>query len=161
MNSIALKCLPLAAVVLFALAAAAPLSAQAPRQPIASADADDPGIRVDVQELKRDSGGTLTLRFAIVNDTDKSWGDTCAFRESGSEGCKTISGVHLLDAANKKKYLVVRDAQGKCVCGTIESIAAKSSRNMWAKFPAPPDSVTKISVIIPNFMPLDDVPIGP
>jgi hypothetical protein len=46
------------------------------------------------------------------------------------------------------------------VCGTITTLRAKTSRNLWAKFPAPPDNVEKISVVIPKFLPLDDVPIS-
>ena len=29
-----------------------------------------------------------------------------------------------------------------------------------AKFPAPPDSVQKIGVVVPHFIPMDDVPIS-
>src|SRR5436309_1574504 len=39
--------------------------------------------------------------------------------------------------------------------------AAPSARlSLWAKYPAPPDNVAKISVIIPHFAPMDDVPLG-
>ena len=49
------------------------------------ADAQIPGIRAEVRELKRSSNGILTLRFAIVNDMDQKYGgDRCAFRETGN-----------------------------------------------------------------------------
>jgi hypothetical protein len=69
--------------------------------------------------------------------------------------------VNLLDAANKKKYLVVTDASKKCVCSELKEEVAKGARlNLWAKFPAPPESVQKITVVIPGFEPIESVPIA-
>ena len=128
---------------------------------IATADAQTPGIRAEVRELKRSSSGILTLKFAIVNDMDQKYGaDKCDFRETGNEECGPISGVYLVDTANKKKYPVVRDAEGKCVCAEIQGIPPKSGLNLWAKFPAPPEDVKAVTVVIPNFMAMDDVPIS-
>jgi hypothetical protein len=39
-------------------------------------------------------------------------------------------------------------------------VHAKSSSNFWARFPAPPDNVVKIGVVVPHFVPLDDVPLS-
>jgi len=69
--------------------------------------------------------------------------------------------VTLVDEANKKKYFVVRDSDGKCVCSRgLKDIGAGETINVWARFPAPPDDVQKISIVIPHFSPLDDVPIS-
>src|SRR5688572_24987968 len=64
--------------------AATPVAAETARAPttapvqtgpaIASTDGDNPGIRVEVQELKRTSGDTLSLKFAMINDSDKETG---------------------------------------------------------------------------------------
>ena len=124
----------------------------------ATADAETPGIRLEVTELKRDSGGTLTLRMVMINETDQPFGSACDFREEGLS-CATISAVHLIDTANKKKYMVVRDDQKMCLCSGFDSLKANSRLNLWAKLPAPPETVEKISVIFPKFMPMDDVPI--
>ena len=81
------------------------------------------------------------------------------FGEGGNE-FGDIGGIHLIDAANEKKYFVVRDAAGVCVCSRdIANIAAGSQSVLWAKFPAPPDDVQKITVEIPHFPPFEDVPI--
>ena len=82
-----------------------------------------------------------------------------SFGEGGGD-FGTISGIHLIDAANKKKYFVVRDTDKACVCSSnIANIAAGSQSVLWAKFPAPPDDVQKITVEIPHFPPFEDVPI--
>ena len=69
--------------------------------------------------------------------------------------------MQLVDPVGKKKYFVARDADGKCVCSVhIPDVAPHSRLSLWAKFPAPPDDVQKISIVIPHFQPLDDVPIS-
>jgi hypothetical protein len=36
----------------------------------------------------------------------------------------------------------------------------KLNTKLWAKFHAPPDGVQKIGVVVPHFIPTDDVPIS-
>jgi hypothetical protein len=143
-----------------------PAAQPAPQAPqaksaLASADGETPGARVEVTELKRASGGTVMLRFAMINDGDKDLGLYSGFIQPGTNDHSNISGVHLLDPVGKKKYLVVRDSQGKCDCSQgLGNVAAKSRMNLWARFPAPPDNVEKIGVVVPHFSPMDDVPLS-
>ena len=114
-------------------------------------------------ELKRSGGNSLTLKFAIQSDgtaKDVTF-NTGNFGEQGMGDHGSVGGVHLLDSANKKKYLVVRDSEKICVCSRdVPSIKPSARATLWAKFPAPPESVEKISVVVPHFIPMDDVPIG-
>jgi len=130
---------------------------------IATADGEKAGTRVDITELKRSSDNTVTLRFAMVNDSSEpisfsyNYGDP----QNSVKDFNSIGGVTLVDGANKKKYFVVRDTENTCVCSRdLKDIPAKSRANVWAKFPAPPDDVQKISIVIPHFGPIDDVPIS-
>ena len=137
-------------------------AANAPRV-IATAEGTIPGTRVDVTELKRSSGGTVTLRFALVNESDRAInvsdvGELLDMNVSFS--VYPVGGVHLIDPVGRKKYFVARDAENKCVCSGFEGLAKGGRANHWAKFPAPPDDVEKISIVIPVFSPLDDVPIS-
>ena len=131
---------------------------------IASTDGDNPGIRVEVQELKRTSGDTLSLKFAMINDSDKETG-TFDYQftdpEHSVKDFGGIGGVHLIDAVGKKKYFVVCDSENTCVCSQkVPSIKPGSRASLFAKFPAPPPDVQKISIVIPHFVPMDDVPIS-
>jgi hypothetical protein len=74
-----------------------------------------------------------------------------------------VTGIYLIDGVNKKRYLVMRDTTGKCLCtDTLNRVAAMGSVTIWAKFPAPPATVTTVSAIVPTFLPLDAVPLtGP
>jgi hypothetical protein len=126
-------------------------SSSAPAQPSALiGDGVKSGQRIEIRDLKRDDGGTVTLRFQLINDGEK---DTISC-------CGIVDNVYLIDAANKKKYLVVRDAQGNCVCATGLPILGKGDRaNAWAKFQAPPDGVQRVMVVVPGFEPVEAVPV--
>jgi hypothetical protein len=154
------------ALTLALLLGATPLTAQppspaAPAKALATAEGEKPGTRIEVQELKRASGGTVMLRFAIINDGDQSLKFGHNFAQQGTKDFANIGAVHLLDPVGKKKYLVVRDSQGTCECSRgLKDLPVKSRVNVWARFPAPPDNVDKIGVVVPHFSPMDDVPLG-
>lgn len=141
-------------------ATAAPPAAAAA---IATADGETPGVTVAIKELKRASGGIVSLKFVITNGSDKRIGTGYEFGDPDNHirDFASVGGVQLIDPVGKKKYFVARDTEGKCICSQgLKDIAKGASLNAWAKFPAPPDDVQKISVIIPHFSPLDDVPIS-
>jgi hypothetical protein len=146
--------------------ASAPAAQPAPPAPqakpaLATADGEKPGSRVEVQELRRASGGTVMLRFTMINEGDKDLSLYSGFIQPGTNDHSNISGVHLLDPVGKKKYLVVRDSQGKCDCSQgLGNVAPKSRINLWARFPAPPDNVEKIGIVVPHFSPMDDVSLS-
>jgi len=151
-------------VLVLALAPAPQVAAPAAGgQVLARSDGEQAGLSVEVTELKRGSGGTVTLKFVMVNNTKEkiSFGGNYG-AGGGNVDDHTVSGTHLIDAVNKKKYLVVRDSEKKCVCSLVKSgIPVGERMNLWAKFPAPPENVKVISVMIPHFAPMDDVPISP
>jgi hypothetical protein len=121
-----------------------------------STQGEYPGVALTVQELKR-SSSALTLKFVLqskdnFNVSDKFGADP-GFHNS-------VNGINLIDAANKKKYFVVLDTDEACVCSRdIGNISAGSQLSLWAKFPAPPDDVQKVTVVFPHFPPIEDVPI--
>ena len=145
--------------------APAPAAQPAPQAPqakpaLASADGEKPGSRIEVQEFKRVSGGTVMLRFAMINDGDQALNFGDSFGQ-GTADYGSVGAVHLIDPVGKKKYLVVRDSQGTCDCSRkVSDLAAKSRINLWARFPAPPDNVEKIGIVVPHFSPMDDVPLS-
>ena len=146
--------------------AAAPAAAPAPAPAsaaVASADGEKSGIRVEVTELKRVSGGTISLKFTFINDSEKKLGFGYDFGDPDHQikDHGSVGGIMLLDPVGKKKYFVVRDSENTCLCSRgVHDIESKSRGNLWAKFPAPPEDVKKISVVIPHFGPMDDVPIS-
>jgi hypothetical protein len=130
---------------------------------VATADGETPGIKAEIQELKRNSGGTVTLKVTLVNDSSKDLGFGYEFGDPDHhiKDHSSVGGISMIDAVNKKKYLVARDSEDTCLCSRgLNSVAAGARLNVWAKFPAPPDDVQKINISIPHFSPADDVPIS-
>src|SRR5205823_4277089 len=56
--------------------------AAAPAGVIASTEGEKPGVKIDITELERASGGTVSLKFVLSNSSDKDYG---------------MSGEHLAD----------------------------------------------------------------
>jgi hypothetical protein len=119
-----------------------------------AAAGETPGVRVVITSLTRGEGGTATLRFQLVNASQAE------FKTYGVLGdIYSMDGISLVDAANKKRYMVVKDAARKCICSEFKQESVPGSRfNLWATFPAPPAGVQKVTVMIPAFEPID-VPI--
>ena len=114
---------------------------------------NSPNIRISIRELKRTVGSTLTLKGTIINDTDNKYAS------------ERMEDFYLADLPNKKKYTVIRSSINDCEtsekdCSGLD-IGPKSQRAFYARYPAPPPNVNKISVVIPGFMPMDEVPISP
>jgi hypothetical protein len=110
---------------------------------------------------------TVPLVFSRItvatcfSDGDKTLNVGYDFGSGATSDFGTVGGVHLIEPVGKKKYLVVRDTESKCDCSRgVKDVAAKSRANLWARFPAPPDNVEKIGVVIPHFSPMDDVPLS-
>jgi hypothetical protein len=128
-----------------------------------TAQSSTPGLKVEAVDLKRDGAGAATLTLTITNEGAKEVDLACDLRADGGEPCRQITGVYLIDGVNKQRYLVMRDTSGKCICtDTLTKVPAKGSVTVWAKFAAPPPSVTTMSAVVPLFLPLDGVAVtGP
>jgi hypothetical protein len=136
-------------------------AAPALAQDVLYGEGQDPDIRVEVRDLKRGDGGVVTLRLRLVNESADAFDASCDMRDpTFSDSCGEFTGAYLLDAANKKKYTVVRDSEKKCVCSGVDAVEAGKKMNIWATFPAPPEGVNAVTVVVPLFEPIEGVPIN-
>jgi hypothetical protein len=123
-------------------------------------------VRVEVTELKRTSGETLSLKFTIVNDSNRALQVSDVGVGNGSlitafDGAAyTVGGVHAIDPVGKKKYFVARDSANACVCSRFGAVQGKSRAKHWARLAAPPAGVDRLTVVVPPFAPMDDVPVS-
>jgi hypothetical protein len=149
-------------------------AASAPDQVLASSEKGDlTGLTLAVNQLRRSDPNTVTLVFTIANQGsqaysfDWTWGEVGVI-ELGDAFTFNMSGVYLVEPAGMKKYLVLLDTDKRCVCstgifrsgGTISGLSPGKDATMWAKFPAPPASVTRLAVAVPHFPVLDGVPLS-
>jgi hypothetical protein len=150
-------------------------AATAPASPVvASAEKGDlPGVSLTVNQLRRSDPNTVTLVFTVANKGneaytfDWTWGEL-GIIEVGNALAFDMSGVYLIEPEGKKKHLVLRDTNNRCICstgvfrsgGTTSGLTPGRDATMWAKFPAPPASVTKMTVAVPHFPVLDSLPLA-
>jgi hypothetical protein len=129
--------------------------------PLATSDHESGTGRAEVLEQKRTTGGMLMLQVAIANTGREPMSMARDYVDPKSSDFSSVSGIVLIDAVNKKKYFVVRDAANNCVCSEgLKDVKPGGRVVVWARFPSPPDGVQKLSVMIPHFTPMDDVAIG-
>lgn len=137
-------------------AAVPPATAAAAAPSLGVQDHEVNGIQVALLEVKRTSGDTVTVKWQYRN--------TASEKKYVAEvyGHRAAEGAYLIDAVNKKKYLVVRDAGNTPVSsdGRSDHIDPRATVTSWAKFPAPPADVTKITVNVKGVPPFEDVPVG-
>lgn len=117
-----------------------------------------PGLRLEVQRLERSTGDTVTLRAELVNDSGKVIRLDCV--ELGL--CNSWQNVWLVDMENKTEYGVLysnRNGHQFLSSPVPYDIKPGQRLALWARFPSPPASVERVSILMENFEPLDDVAI--
>lgn len=63
----------------------------------------------------------------------------------------SVAGASLIDQAGKKRYLVLRDTDGRCLCTQfVSGIAAGKEASFFAQFPATPVETTEVDFQIPT-----------
>ena len=123
--------------------------------PVRTIDGTEPGVHADILSLKRTEGGILTLRIAFANETGGE------IKNKALPGGGNVENFQLVDFLNKRKYSVMRTSDGACLCTSLNPLTSSEpgKRILWAKFTAPPESVTRISLLLPEAEPVDDIPI--
>jgi hypothetical protein len=124
--------------------------------PVRTIAGSEPGVHADILSLKRTEGGLLTLRIAFANETGGE------IKNKSFPGGGWVEKIALFDFVNKRKYPVVFTSDGACLCTTLNPLTSSppGTRVLWAKFPAPPASVTRVSLMFPDDEPVEDVPIS-
>ncbi|MEV8534480.1 hypothetical protein [Streptomyces sp. NPDC051211] len=124
----------------------------APVEVIATSNGPE-GIVLLINSAVRDPGGFLTVNGQIKNNSSRPFGQTPPWRgaeKNASPG--SIAGATVVDRAGKKRYYVLRDTEGRCLCSTdIFSIGAGKSVSITAQFPAPPANTTEVDFGLPTF----------
>lgn len=156
----------IAACLILASNAMPTINVMAQPQPgLATQEHEVGGVDVVLLEVKRASGDTLTVRWQLRNKTQENK-ELTKGTGSWSDAYRLSLDAYLIDPRNKKKYLVLKDEKGNPIAAKHEAkmkgigLAPGQSLTTWAKFPAPPANVEKISVYLPGVQPFEDIPIG-
>ncbi|MFI1617100.1 hypothetical protein ACH4VT_08990 [Streptomyces lydicus] len=113
------------------------------------------GVVVTLNSVVRDSGGFVTVSGTVANHGTRAF-NAIDWRSNETElrSRSSISGATLVDKAGKKRYLVLRDTNGECLCTTgLSGLLPGASRPIFAQFPAPPAKVTEVDFQLPTMPP--------
>ncbi|GGL07036.1 hypothetical protein [Streptomyces flaveus] len=120
---------------------------QAPPASQTLAEVKGGGLTLAVTSATRDEGGFVTVEGTVTNGSGKPWvaadwrGDESELVKNGG----SIAGASLVDQAGKKKYLVLRDTEGRCLCTRFTGGVGSGDTTEWfAQFPAPPEGTAKV-----------------
>lgn len=110
----------------------------------------------------RDEGGFLTVSGKVKNGKDGSWNPT-PWRGEERElagNSASMAGASLVDRSGKKKYLILRDTDGRCLCTQFSGAFKAGEEQPWfAQFPAPPVETNKVDFQIAD-MPVATIEIS-
>lgn len=130
---------------------------------VASAPTNWKGVTLDLVSVER-KGSVLTVKWAVTN--------------GGAEEARVRFGLvgdnaktYLVDEENGTKYFVLTDKEKRAVAskhdgvggnvwGVNDLVAAGSTMRYWAKFPAPPPAVKKLTILFDETEPFEEVPIA-
>ncbi|MFD7859579.1 hypothetical protein ACFV6B_35640 [Streptomyces microflavus] len=113
------------------------------------------GLTLVINQVKRDSGGFVTVQGVIKNSGDTTQNTSNWVGQESALVAKnpnSVAGATLVDKAGKKNYYVLRDTDGRCLCTTaIVPLSPDDSASIFMQFPAPPQETTEVDFTLPTF----------
>jgi uncharacterized protein YbdZ (MbtH family) len=131
-----------------------------PSPPAATVNGDIAGTQLQISDVRRRENNLVKLRFTIINNSDKVLEIGSKFADqSKPDDAKSVSACVLIDSG--KKYAIWRDGKGVPRCSkNVGDIPSGSRTSCFANFTAPPAGTTKVTVSVPHFPPVPNIPIG-
>lgn len=113
------------------------------------------GLMLKLTSAARDAGGFVTVSGEIKNEGSdpvrvpiETRGDETEIMRHGA----SLGGATLVDSANKKRYYVLRDTDGRPLTTTdMPRIKAGASIPVFMQFPAPPKDASEVTFQLPTF----------
>ncbi|MFD6982147.1 hypothetical protein ACFWAX_15765 [Streptomyces sp. NPDC059956] len=111
------------------------------------------GITLEVNSAVRNQDGYVTVSGQIKNAGSAIFSNLGPLRgEEKTASHGSVAGATLVDVVGKKRYLVLRDTEGRCACTTgLQIIEGGGSVPFFAQFPAPPATTTEVVFGLPTF----------
>ncbi|OEJ44903.1 hypothetical protein AR457_13040 [Streptomyces agglomeratus] len=113
-------------------------------------------ITLTINSAVRDEGGFVTVEGKVQNGSGGRWsapGWQGSEREL-ADNSGSMAGSSLVDKTGKKKYLVLRDTDGRCLCTQFSGgFRAGDEKGWYAQFPAPPAGTTQVDFQIADMPP--------
>nr|PPQ62475.1 hypothetical protein C5F59_24250 [Streptomyces sp. QL37] len=110
-------------------------------------------IDLVINSAERDNGGFVTVKGSVTNGSNQQ------FTAPGWQGTEkemlgngvSVAGATLVDQAGKKRYLSLRDTDGRCLCTQFTTaIAPGATVPFFVQFPAPPAGTNDVDFQLPT-----------
>lgn len=105
-------------------------------------------ITLTINRAERDSGGFVTVEGTVHNGSGSRWTapNWMGTENELSKNTASLAGATLVDKVGKKRYLILRDTDGRCLCTRFATgVAADETAHWYAQFPAPPSSTVEVT----------------
>ncbi|MFD7070887.1 hypothetical protein ACFV97_27050 [Streptomyces sp. NPDC059913] len=115
----------------------------------------DKGMLLVVNQVKRDAGGFVTVQAELKNQgqapvNPSAWAGSEPVITS--KNLNSVGGATLVDKVGKKRYYILRDTDGRCLCTTgMSAVQPGASVPVFMQFPAPPAATTEVDFNLPTF----------
>jgi hypothetical protein len=119
----------------------------------------DPDLSCEILEVRRVAGGALLVRWRLIRP--RATAGLAADAGPAIWHTWNWGDVYFTDAAENKKYSGLRDSAGNWLGqGDGKHYKPGDQQAMWLKFPAPPETTTRITFVFSGFPPFEDVPVA-
>lgn len=128
--------------------------------PAASMVGDRLGPAATIRDVAGGDAEAIGDEICLWSDDDVCEGDGTA--ESPDDGLD-FAGATLVDVVNAQRHLVLREGgTGECLCSRNVPFSSDPGEvlRFSATFPAPPEDVTTMTVEVPNFPAVPEVPVS-
>ncbi|WP_128379671.1 hypothetical protein [Streptomyces cavernae] len=129
---------------------------KAPEEQKVLAEAKQGDISLVITSAVRDPGGFVTISGKVTNGGSRLWAasDWRGDEKELSKNASSVAGASLVDKTGKKKYLVLRDTEGRCLCTRFEGgLKSGETADWYAQFPAPPEGTTNVEFNVGSMPP--------
>ena len=109
-----------------------------------------------ISSALRDAGGFVTVTGKVKNGASGAWvpNDWSGEEKELDSNAASMAGAALVDKQGKKKYLILRDTDGRCLCTKFTGgFDAGQEKTFFAQFPAPPVGTNKVDFQIADMPP--------
>lgn len=117
------------------------------------------------QAEKDDSGAFLSLTWVIKNNGDGQASMLWLRDRSYSYTGQNFAGVTMVNPDEGTRYHPIMDGNGSCLCSgsisndLVQNLGSGDEVAYWSLFSVPAD-IDSVTVEIPNFDPIEDVPVS-
>ncbi|MER7759132.1 hypothetical protein [Streptomyces sp. NPDC097619] len=112
-------------------------------------------VVLKITKAVRESGGFVTISGTIINNgttpqNPATW--TGSEPQLLAANGNSVAGATLIDKVGKKRYYVLRDTDGRCLCTAgIPGIVPGKPISVFMQFPAPPEGTQEVDFTLPTF----------